>query len=201
MVDHESGPGSRTRSSAKNQFAGFACPAALFKVRLQITTGLGSTDLTWYLFDRTLAEVVIAATVLAVRHCLKTSQDCAPSSKRQRAEGQGSQQLWGSSHDLRPAQVHALQARRRRPRRLHRVHRHQLRLHEVRGNHWRRGRQWKRGLMSAEDCLCWVGHRGCGGCSGYPGIKHEPACGWEQHPDCPEHPPITFKRWLPGDPE
>lgn len=38
-------------------------------------------------------------------------------------------------------------------------------------------------------CLCWVGHGDCGGCSGYPGIKHEPACGYEQHPDCPIHPP------------
>lgn len=36
-------------------------------------------------------------------------------------------------------------------------------------------------------CLCWVGHGGCGGCSGYPGITHEPACGWEQNPDCPIH--------------
>lgn len=37
------------------------------------------------------------------------------------------------------------------------------------------------------ECLCWVGHGGCGGCSDYPGIKHEPACGWDQNPDCPVH--------------
>lgn len=36
-------------------------------------------------------------------------------------------------------------------------------------------------------CLCWVGHGACGGCSGYPGIIHEPACGWEWNPDCPVH--------------
>lgn len=41
------------------------------------------------------------------------------------------------------------------------------------------------------DCLCWVGHGSCGGCSGYPGITHEPACGWEQNPDCPEHGCLT----------
>lgn len=38
-----------------------------------------------------------------------------------------------------------------------------------------------------DDCTCWVGHGDCGGCSGYPGITHEPACGWEWNPDCPEH--------------
>jgi hypothetical protein len=38
-------------------------------------------------------------------------------------------------------------------------------------------------------CLCWVGHGDCGGCSGYPGIAHEPACGWEWNPDCPLHEP------------
>lgn len=37
------------------------------------------------------------------------------------------------------------------------------------------------------DCLCWVGHGDCGGCSGYPGITHEPACGFEWNPKCPTH--------------
>lgn len=41
--------------------------------------------------------------------------------------------------------------------------------------------------MADTECLCWVGHGDCGGCSGYPGIAHEPACGWEQNPDCPVH--------------
>lgn len=41
--------------------------------------------------------------------------------------------------------------------------------------------------MSDHDCQCWVGHGGCGGCSGYPGILHEPACGFEWNPDCPQH--------------
>lgn len=44
-------------------------------------------------------------------------------------------------------------------------------------------------LDEYEDCLCWVGHRGCGGCSGVIGITHEPSCGWEWNPDCPVHPP------------
>lgn len=26
------------------------------------------------------------------------------------------------------------------------------------------------------DCICWVGHGDCGGCSGVLGISHEPAC-------------------------
>jgi len=41
----------------------------------------------------------------------------------------------------------------------------------------------------SDRCLCWVGHGGCGGCSGYPGIAHEPACGWEWNPNCPVHNP------------
>lgn len=40
--------------------------------------------------------------------------------------------------------------------------------------------------VSAE-CMCWVGHGDCRGCCDYPGITHEPACGWELDPDCPEH--------------
>ncbi|MEX3655288.1 hypothetical protein ABFW14_08405 [Mycolicibacterium fortuitum] len=40
--------------------------------------------------------------------------------------------------------------------------------------------------LSAE-CLCWVGHGNCGGCSGVLGITHEPACGWEWNPYCPQH--------------
>ena len=40
---------------------------------------------------------------------------------------------------------------------------------------------------SGATCQCWVGHGSCGGCSGYPGIKHEPACGFEWNPDCPVH--------------
>lgn len=42
-------------------------------------------------------------------------------------------------------------------------------------------------MSDGECCLCWVGHGGCGGCSGYPGITHEPACGWEWNPECPVH--------------
>lgn len=43
--------------------------------------------------------------------------------------------------------------------------------------------------MTAPDaaCQCWVGHGSCGGCSGYTGIKHEPACGYEYNPNCPVH--------------
>ena len=37
------------------------------------------------------------------------------------------------------------------------------------------------------ECICWVGHGDCGGCSGVPGISHEPACGWDWNPDCPQH--------------
>lgn len=37
------------------------------------------------------------------------------------------------------------------------------------------------------ECVCWVGHGDCGGCSGVPGISHEPACGWDWNPDCPQH--------------
>ncbi|WP_135452572.1 hypothetical protein [Mycobacterium sp. DL99] len=37
------------------------------------------------------------------------------------------------------------------------------------------------------DCPCWVGHGDCGGCSGVIGISHEPACGWEWDPNCPQH--------------
>lgn len=37
------------------------------------------------------------------------------------------------------------------------------------------------------ECLCWVGHGNCGGCSGVLGIAHEPACGWEWNPYCPQH--------------
>lgn len=40
---------------------------------------------------------------------------------------------------------------------------------------------------ACRDCLCWVGHGDCRGCSGYPGIVHEPACGWEYNPECPQH--------------
>jgi hypothetical protein len=39
----------------------------------------------------------------------------------------------------------------------------------------------------SDECRCWVGHGDCGGCSGYPGIAHEPACGFDWNPDCPEH--------------
>lgn len=37
------------------------------------------------------------------------------------------------------------------------------------------------------DCICWVGHGDCGGCSGVLGISHEPACGWQWDPSCPQH--------------
>lgn len=37
------------------------------------------------------------------------------------------------------------------------------------------------------DCICWVGHGDCGGCSGVVGISHEPACGWQWDPSCPQH--------------
>ena len=37
------------------------------------------------------------------------------------------------------------------------------------------------------ECQCWVGHGGCGGCSGVIGYGHEPTCGWEWNPRCPEH--------------
>lgn len=37
------------------------------------------------------------------------------------------------------------------------------------------------------ECICWVGHGDCGGCSGVPGISHEPACGWDWNPECPQH--------------
>lgn len=37
------------------------------------------------------------------------------------------------------------------------------------------------------ECICWVGHGDCGGCSGVLGITHEPACGWAWDPDCPQH--------------
>ena len=42
-------------------------------------------------------------------------------------------------------------------------------------------------MAVSECCQCWIGHGDCGGCSGYPGIKHEPACGYEPNPDCPLH--------------
>lgn len=37
------------------------------------------------------------------------------------------------------------------------------------------------------DCICWVGHGDCGGCSGVLGISHEPACGWQWDPSCPQY--------------
>lgn len=37
------------------------------------------------------------------------------------------------------------------------------------------------------DCICWVGHGDCSGCSGVVGISHEPACGWQWDPSCPQH--------------
>ena len=40
---------------------------------------------------------------------------------------------------------------------------------------------------SRSVCQCWVGHGDCGGCSGVVGYGHEPACGWEWNPRCPEH--------------
>ena len=40
---------------------------------------------------------------------------------------------------------------------------------------------------SRTECQCWVGHGDCGGCSGVVGYGHEPACGWEWNPRCPEH--------------
>lgn len=39
----------------------------------------------------------------------------------------------------------------------------------------------------SDKCLCWLGHADCRGCSGYPSALHEPACGWEWNPECPEH--------------